>query len=61
MGDVYTKAREVQAKTTRDTLHDVEAVVCAYTLGDRLLEVKSYTRSAKLAGEKTGTLDEMRR
>lgn len=47
-------------KQPRDTLHDVEAVVCAYTLGDRLVEVKSYTRSAKLAGEKTGTLDEMR-
>lgn len=50
----------MQAKRTRDTLHDFEAVVCADTLGDRLVEVKSYTRSAKLAGEKTGTLDEMR-
>ena len=49
MGDVYTKAffntmhhslAEVQNKTPRDTLHDVEAVAFADTLADRLTEVK---------------------
>ena len=49
MGDVYTKAffntmhhslAEVQNKTPRDTLHDVQAVAFADTLADRLTEVK---------------------
>ena len=49
MGDIYTKAlvntmrhslAEVQAKTPRDTLHDVEAVASANTLADRLAEVR---------------------
>ena len=30
---------EVQNKTPRDTLHDVEAVASAHTLADRLAEV----------------------
>ena len=46
---MYTKAflntmhhslAEVQNKTPRDTLHDVEAVASAVTLADRLTEVK---------------------
>ena len=46
---MYTKAffntmhhslAEVQNKTPRDTLHDVEAVTSADTLADRLTEVK---------------------
>ena len=49
MGDVYTKAffntmhhslAEVQNKTPRDTLDDVETVASAVTLADRLTEVK---------------------
>ena len=31
---------EVQKKTPRDTLHDVEAVAVADTLADRLAELK---------------------
>ena len=66
---MYTKAfvntmhhslAEVQNKTRRDTLHDMEAVASADTLADRLAELRPYTRSDKLAGEKTGRLDEMR-
>ena len=46
---MYTKAfvnkmhhslAEVQNKTPRDTLHDVEAVASAYLLADRLTEVR---------------------
>ena len=51
---------EVQNETPRDTLHDVDAVAFADTLADRPAEVRPYTRSDKLAGEKTGRLDEMR-
>ena len=49
MGDVYTRAFvntmhhslvEVQNKTPRDTLHDVEAVASADTLPDRLADVR---------------------
>ena len=69
MGDVYTRAFvntmhhslvEVQNKTPRDTLHDVEAIASADTLADRLADVRPLTGSDKLAGEKTGRLDEMR-
>ena len=51
---------EVQNKTPRDTLHDMEAVAPAHTLADRLAEVRPQTRTDKLAGEKTGKVDEIR-
>ena len=51
---------EVQNKTPRDTLHDMEAVAPAHTLADRLAEVRPQTRIDKLAGEKTGRVDEIR-
>ena len=51
---------EVQNKKPRNTLHDVQAVASAVTLADRLTEVKPYTRSDKLAGKKSGRLDEIR-
>ena len=49
MGDVYTKAlvntmrhilTEVQDETPRDTLHDVQTVGSAYTVANRLGEVR---------------------
>ena len=51
---------EVKNKTPRDTLHDMEAVAPAHTLADRLAEVRPQTRTDKLAGEKTGRVDEIR-
>ena len=66
---MYTKAlvktmrhslTEVQDETPRDTLHDVQTVASADTVANRLGEVRPYTRNDKLAGEKTGRLDEMR-
>ena len=66
---MYTKAffntmhhslAEVQNKTPRETLDDVEAVAFADTLADRLTKVRPKTLSDKFAGEKTGRLHEMR-
>ena len=37
---MHHSVAEVQNETPRDTLHDVEAVASAYTLADRLPEVR---------------------
>ena len=37
---MYHSLAEVQNKTPRDTLHDVQAVASADTLADRLTQVK---------------------
>ena len=50
----------MQNETPRNTLHDVEAVASTNTLPDRLADVRPYTRSDKLACEKTGRLYEIR-
>ena len=52
---------EVEAKKQANRVRDVQAQAFSDTLADRLAEVKPYTRSDKLAVEKTGRLDEMRR
>ena len=52
---------EVKNETPRDTLHDLQAVASADTLADSLAEVRLYTPTDKLAGEKTARLYKMSR